>query len=114
MPLPNRIRLLMEAVVNMFNITIPMLRQRTRVRNICIPRQVTMFLIRRHFNWSYEEIGGIFDGMDHSTVIHAVKKIEGLLITDETLRSQVHYIEQDYLRAVPPLVLEKAPPTFGT
>ena len=45
-------------------------------------RQVAMFLARRLTNHSLEDIGGYFGGRDHSTVLHAIDKIDGLAKSD--------------------------------
>ena len=49
---------------------------------IAFPRQVAMFLARRLTNHSLEDIGGYFGGRDHSTVVHAIAKIEQLSKSD--------------------------------
>ncbi len=48
-----------------------------------------MYLARRYTGASYPEIGEKFGGKDHSTVIHAVKKIEKLLGNDSSLTKKV-------------------------
>jgi chromosomal replication initiator protein len=58
-------------------------------KNIAVPRQIAMYLARRYTGASYPEIGEKFGGKDHSTVIHAVKKIERLLGKDLPLTKNV-------------------------
>lgn len=58
------------------------LQGRRRTNAIAHARQVAMFLARRLTNHSLEDIGGYFGGRDHSTVLHAIDKIEGLAKTD--------------------------------
>jgi chromosomal replication initiator protein len=53
------------------------LRSKRRGRSISEPRQVIMFLARRLTSLSLDEIGNHFGGRDHSTVLYAVRKIEG-------------------------------------
>jgi chromosomal replication initiator protein len=53
-----------------------------RTNAIAFPRQVAMFLARRLTNHSLEDIGGYFGGRDHSTVVHAIAKIEQLSKSD--------------------------------
>ena len=55
---------------------------KTRQQPIAIARQVGMFLARRQLTMSYSEIGNHFGSKDHSTVIHACKKIEAELKLD--------------------------------
>jgi chromosomal replication initiator protein len=60
-----------------------------RARNIVIARQVGMYLAKKLTPRSLPEIGRRFGGKDHSTVLHAVRKIEGLISTDERLSREV-------------------------
>ena len=53
-----------------------------RNKSITMPRQVGMWLARRHTRFSLEEIGGYFGGRDHTTVLHACRKIAELRTTD--------------------------------
>jgi chromosomal replication initiator protein len=58
------------------------LQGRRRTNAIAHARQVAMFLARRLTNQSLEDIGGYFGGRDHSTVLHAIDKIDGLAKSD--------------------------------
>ena len=57
--------------------------------NIARPRQIAMYLCKALTSFSYPEIGKAFGGKDHSTVIHAVKKIEKLIDNDQRLKKQI-------------------------
>jgi len=57
-----------------------------RTRNIARPRQLAMFLAKSLTQHSLPEIGEAFGGRDHTTVIHACRKIESLCETDARLR----------------------------
>ena len=48
----------------------------SRIRNTALARQISMYLIRRMTNLSLKDIGDIFEGRDHSTVLSSVTKIE--------------------------------------
>ncbi len=63
-----------------------------RARSIVRPRQVGMYLAKKMTPRSLPEIGRRFGGRDHSTVLHAVRKIEGLLKTDEQLAREVNLL----------------------
>ena len=65
-----------RAVAEYFNVRVTDLRSKKRERNISLPRQVAMHLCKELTNLSLEDIGKSFGGRDHSTVIHAQKKIE--------------------------------------
>lgn len=60
-----------------------------RARSIVRPRQVGMYLAKKLTPRSLPEIGRRFGGRDHSTVLHAVRKIEELILTDEQLAREV-------------------------
>ena len=60
-----------------------------RARNIARPRQVAMYLAKTLTSLSYPEIGRQFGGRDHTTVMHAVRAIEGLISTDQGIAEDV-------------------------
>jgi len=59
-----------------FNITLADLKTKKRNKNVVLPRQVAMYLTRKLTAHSLPEIGAAFGGKDHTTVLHAYKKIE--------------------------------------
>jgi len=69
-------------VADHFNIKVNELKSSKRLKNIVLPRQISMYICRKLTNLSYPEIGAKFGGKDHSTIIHAVKKIEILMKED--------------------------------
>ncbi len=60
-----------------------------RARSVVVPRQIGMYLAKKMTARSLPEIGRRFGGRDHSTVLHAVRKIEGLVKTDDKLAREV-------------------------
>ena len=60
-----------------------------RTRSVARPRQVAMWLCKQHTTRSYPDIGRRFGGRDHTTVLHAVKKVEELLISDDQIARDV-------------------------
>ncbi|MCZ6638566.1 MAG: chromosomal replication initiator protein DnaA [Candidatus Dadabacteria bacterium] len=78
-----------KEVVNFFGMRVQDLKSGRKQKNIAVPRQIAMYLARRYTGASYPEIGEKFGGKDHSTVIHAVKKIERLLGKDLPLTKNV-------------------------
>ena len=63
-----------------------------RARNIARPRQVAMYLAKTLTSLSYPEIGRRFGGRDHTTVMHAVRSIEGLIKTDDSINEDVQLL----------------------
>ena len=60
-----------------------------RARSVVVPRQVGMYLAKKLTSRSLPEIGRRFGGRDHSTVLHAVRKIEDQIKTDDRLAREV-------------------------
>lgn len=73
-----KVRDIQEAICKHFKVNIVELLSGRRTRDISVPRQVAMYLCREMTLHSYAEIGRRFGGRDHTTVIHAAQKIEGL------------------------------------
>ena len=63
-----------------------------RARNIARPRQVAMYLAKMLTAFSYPEIGRQFGGRDHTTVMHAVRTIEGLISSDKGIAEDVQLL----------------------
>jgi len=67
-----------KTVAEYFKIRLSDIRSKKRTRNITRPRQIAMSLSKELTNHSLPEIGDAFGGRDHTTVIHAVKKVSQL------------------------------------
>ena len=78
-----------QQVSSYFNLKLSDMSSSCRSINIARPRQIAMFLCKGLTTFSYPEIGKAFGGKDHTTVIHAVKKIETLLNNDNRIKKQV-------------------------
>ncbi len=87
-----------EVVARYYDVRLLEILSKRRTTSIARPRQVGMFLARKHTRFSLEEIGGYFGGRDHTTVMHAVQKITGLIATSEQLATDVTRIEQELER----------------
>jgi chromosomal replication initiator protein len=68
---------------------------RRRGRNALLPRQVGMYLARVLTPLSLEQIGAHFGGRDHSTVLHACRKVERALARDSALSGAVRQLHAD-------------------
>jgi chromosomal replication initiator protein len=64
-----------------------------RFRAVARPRQVAMYLCQRHTPYSLAMIGRRFGGRDHTTVIHAIKAVEKLRLSDDEFDQQVRALE---------------------
>ncbi|PYS91050.1 MAG: chromosomal replication initiator protein DnaA [Acidobacteria bacterium] len=65
------------------------LKSKNNSRQVAVPRQVAMYLCKRLTKHSYPEIGREFGGKHHTTVIHSVEKIEGLISKDQNFHRVV-------------------------
>ncbi|MCJ9430014.1 chromosomal replication initiator protein DnaA [Kordiimonas sp. A6E486] len=74
-----------RAVADYFNLRLSEMLSERRARNIARPRQVAMYLSKQLTSRSLPEIGRRFGGRDHTTVMHAVRKIEDLRRDDSQL-----------------------------
>ena len=83
-----------KLVAEHFNIKLSDLKSARRLKSFAVPRQIAMYLCRKHVKSSYPELGQKFGGKDHSTVVHAVQKIEKQLQGDMTLQHEIHSIEK--------------------
>jgi chromosomal replication initiator protein len=81
-----------ERVGDYFRVEVRQLQSRRRFVRIQTPRQVGMYLVRRLTNLSFEEIGAYFGGRDHSTVLHACRKIEMALSSNGELTNAVQHL----------------------
>lgn len=79
----------MEAVARRYGLHADELTGDGRRPQQTLARQIAMYVCRRSLGLSYPEIGRAFGGRDHSTVIHAVKKIEKILVNDKNVRDLV-------------------------
>ena len=80
---------IMKVVGRHFNVGRTELLSPRRARAVVVPRQIGMYLAKKMTARSLPEIGRRFGGRDHSTVLHAVRKIEGLIKTDERTAREV-------------------------
>ncbi|MDI9412508.1 MAG: chromosomal replication initiator protein DnaA [Bacillota bacterium] len=86
---PITIESIQKTVADHFGIKTTDMKSKRRTRNITFPRQIAMYLARELTDSSLPDIGQNFGGRDHTTVIHAVEKIETELKLDPSLQSTV-------------------------
>lgn len=78
-----------KIVANHFNIKIAELKSSKRLKTLVLPRQIAMYISRKMTSASFPEIGNKFGGKDHSTIIHAMKKIEQKMEEDVQLKTTI-------------------------
>jgi chromosomal replication initiator protein len=88
------IQQIIDAVTGYYDIKLGDLMSKRRHKSVALPRQVCMWLARKHTRFSLEEIGGYFGGRDHTTVMHAVRTVSARTASDEALSGDVERIER--------------------
>jgi chromosomal replication initiator protein len=78
-----------KVVAGHYAVKVSDLKASRRLKALVLPRQIAMYLSRQLTSLSYPEIGERFGGKDHSTIIHAIKKIEKGMEDDFQLRSTI-------------------------
>ncbi|WP_409432476.1 chromosomal replication initiator protein DnaA [Litorimonas sp. RW-G-Af-16] len=87
-----------RATCEVFKVTLTDMTSKRRARIIARPRQVAMYLCKKLTKRSLPDIGRRFGGRDHTTVMHAVKRIDELRADDPTFNAQIEAV-QDLLKA---------------
>jgi len=83
-----------DTVVNYYQITRRDITGPARRRDIVLPRQVAMYLLREETGSSLVEIGQCLGGRDHTTVLHGIEKMERQMETDARLRGEIMAIRE--------------------
>ena len=87
---PERIQ---NTVSNYFSIDLKDIHSKSRKQEIVKARQITMFLYKKHTNYSFAHIGSLVGKRDHATVLHACRTVQDLIDIDKSFRSAMVEIE---------------------
>ena len=93
---PKRVKIedIQRVVARQYNVSRSDLLSSRRTANVVRPRQVAMYLAKTLTLRSLPEIGRRFGGRDHTTVLHAVRKIEALVSRDVALSEEVESLKR--------------------
>jgi chromosomal replication initiator protein len=93
---PKRVKIeeIQRIVARQYNVSRADLLSSRRTANVVRPRQVAMYLAKTLTLRSLPEIGRRFGGRDHTTVLHAVRKIENLVNTDTALAEEIELLKR--------------------
>ena len=83
-----------KRVAEHYNIRLADMHSARRARAVARPRQVAMYLAKQLTTRSLPEIGRKFGGRDHTTVMHAVKKVEELRQSDSTIAEDIDLLRR--------------------
>jgi chromosomal replication initiator protein len=89
---PNEV---VQSVADAFGIQLDRMLSRERTREVALPRQIAMYLLREESNISLPMIGETLGGRDHTTIMYGCDKIADLLERDDRLRRQVVEIREN-------------------
>jgi chromosomal replication initiator protein len=96
--LPHRGEVLPEEVVrkvaDVFGLPLERMLGRDRSKDVALPRQIAMYLLREEANISLPQIGVALGGRDHTTILYGIEKITDMLERDDRLRRQLIEIRE--------------------
>ena len=87
-----------KRVTEHYQLRIGDMTSKRRPNNIAIPRQIAMYLARTLTKHSLQEIGDLFGGRDHGTVIHACKAVENMMEQAASVRGSVEFLKTQLSR----------------
>jgi chromosomal replication initiator protein len=100
------IQTILDAITEFYDVRLTDLLSKRRHKSIARPRQIGMWLARKHTRYSLEEIGSYFGGRDHTTVMHAIRTIDERREVDTGLNREVSSIEEKISGGVAEIGLE--------
>ena len=81
-------------VTEFFGIKLSDMRAQNRTKSVAFPRQIAMYLSRQLTHASLSDVGRAFGGKDHTTVLHAVTKLQALIQEDPKLKQTIDTLVQ--------------------
>ena len=84
-----------RAVATRWQVREEALSSKRRTKDLTVPRQVAMYLIRDLLDYSLVHIGQLFGDRDHSTVIHSIRKVEEAMSVDAEFRQTVEGVRAE-------------------
>jgi chromosomal replication initiator protein len=93
--------IIQEMVARSWGVSVDAIRSQTRTKSITEPRQVAMYLIRQILGTQLTEIGSVFGGRDHSTVIHSIDKVTQQIEQNQSFRTRVGELRRQLLALQP-------------
>ncbi|MCK4554649.1 chromosomal replication initiator protein DnaA, partial [Candidatus Parcubacteria bacterium] len=85
---------IIDAALKFYDVALKDLIGKSRKKELVVPRQIVMYLMREEINTSYPTIGHELGGRDHTTAMHAFNKISKSIIQDDRIKQEVNSIKQ--------------------
>ena len=87
--------LVLDTVCKVFGVEKDQLRTPSRKAVLALPRQVTMYLVKKHTSASYNTIAQLLNRNDHTTIMHGCKAIEGRIHIEPALKERIALVEEE-------------------
>lgn len=88
----------LSSIEKKYSYSITQLQSKNRNKELSIARQIAMFLLKKMTGKSLRDIGILLGGRDHSTVLHAINRIETLMRVDESFKNELRTIQEGILQ----------------
>jgi len=88
--------LVLDTVCKVFGVEKEQLRTPSRKSVLALPRQVTMYLVKKHTSASYNTIAQLLNRSDHTTIMHGCKAIEGRINIEPALKERIQQVEASF------------------
>jgi chromosomal replication initiator protein len=86
------VKKIVSLIAEFYNVTSEDLIKQSRKQEFVKPRQIAMYVVRQELATSFPSIGDFFGGRDHTTVMHAVEKVQGMLSEKESFKQELDLI----------------------
>lgn len=86
-------RTVLDEICAYYEIPMKLIKGEKRDKSIAQPRQILMYLLKKHTSMTLDEIASFLGGRDHTTIMHGVKKIETILPTNEKIQTDVSLLQ---------------------
>ncbi len=84
--------IVIDQICQSYNVKSELVRSKSKLKYLLTPRNVCMYVLRNKFNMTYTQIGQLFSGRDHSTVMASIEKIIKIIKTDQNLEMTIKNI----------------------
>ncbi|HTW92395.1 MAG TPA: chromosomal replication initiator protein DnaA [bacterium] len=92
---------IIKACAEQFGVTVKDITNGGRTKQLALARQVAMYALRSKLSLSLKEIGGLFDNKDHTTVMHAIKRVADLKVKDPAFSARLDKLLKETSRGEP-------------
>jgi len=92
------LKTVIKAITRHFSYSLEELCSENRNKELAFVRQVAMYIMKKNTDKSLREIGSYLGNRNHTTVKHALSKIETLITQDSALQKQIHVIEREFFK----------------